>query len=127
MVTKYIDIDGKWGLLVNYDYDESDFADIEAALRSFGMSWRNISRSIDILSTFNSGMAISSDALRMTSIYVSKATSNAQWWSTLVHELKHCSDAIISYYGEELDGEPSAYTIGYLMLRVVQEIAEPCR
>ena len=126
MVTKYVDIDGKWGVLINYNYDETDYIDIEAVLRSFGMSYRNIDMSLKILSTFNSGMAISSDDLRMTSIYISKATSNAQWWSTCVHELKHCSDAIISYYGEELDGEPSAYTIGYLMLRVVQEIAEPC-
>lgn len=126
MVTKYVDIDGKWGVLINWDFDESDWDDISALLFSFGMNRRGINRSLHILSTHNSGMAISNDDLRMTSIYIGKASSTAQWWSTLVHELKHCVDAIIDYYGETLAGEPSAYTIGYLMLRVVQEIAEPC-
>jgi hypothetical protein len=63
----------------------------------------------------------------MTAIYVGKSTSRAQFWSTVVHELKHAADAIIEYYGEPLDGESSAYTIGYLMQRVVEEIAIPCK
>jgi len=127
MVTKYIDIDGKWGVLINYDFNMLDWDDIAAVLHSFGMNDKNIRKAIRILSAPNTGMAVSNGDIRMTAIYIANSTSNAQFWSTVVHELKHAADAIIDYYGEPLDGESSAYTIGYLMQRVVEEIAVPCK
>lgn len=126
MVTKYIDIDGKWGVLVNYDFDMRDWDDIAAVLYAFGMSQRSINKSIQILSAPNTGMAISNDDLRMTSIYISHATSNSEFWSTINHELLHAEQAILDYYGESWDGEPPAYLAGYLLRRVVEEVAEPC-
>lgn len=126
MVTKYIDVDGKWGVLVNYDFDMRDWDDIAAVLYSFGMSQRGINKSIRILSAPNTGMAISNDDLRMTSIYISHTTSNSEFWSTVNHELLHTEQAILDYYGESWDGEPPAYLAGYLLRRVVEEVAEPC-
>lgn len=126
MVTKFIDIDGKWGVLLSYHFDEADYEDMIALMSAFGMRRRDINQAFEILSGYNTGMAVSNDELRMSCIFISHSTSNSQWWSTVVHELKHCSDAIINYYEEQLDGEPSAYTIGYLMQRVVEEMAIPC-
>lgn len=126
MVTKYIDIDGKWGVLVNYDFDMRDWDDIAAVLYSFGLSQRSINKSIRILSAPNTGMAISNDDLRMTSIYISHTTSNSEFWNTVNHELLHTEQAILDYYEESWDGEPPAYLAGYLLRRVVEEVAEPC-
>ena len=126
MVTKYIDIDGKWGILLNYNFDMLDWDDISALLHSFGMNDRNINKSLNILSQYNTGMSISNDGLRMTSIYIGKPTSNAQFWDTVNHELLHAEQAILNYYGVDWDGEPPAYLAGYLLRRVVEEIAEPC-
>lgn len=128
MQTKYIDVDeGKWGIIVIYDFDVMDWDEMAAIMESFGMRERNIGRSIRILSTFNSGMTISKPSLRMSALFIGDATSNAQWWDTISHELVHVEQAILEYYGEDWQGEPPAYLSGYLLRRVVEEIAEPCK
>ena len=126
MITKYIDVDGYWGILLNYDFDKYDMDDIAAVLYSFGLSNNKIDYALDVLSQYNTGMAISSPSLRMTSIYISKSSSSSQFWSTINHELLHAEQAILDYYGEDWEGEPPAYLAGYLLQRVVEEVAEPC-
>lgn len=127
MVTKYLEVgDNDWGILVNFDFDESDHDDIFAALQSFGMNRRNINKALRILSNFNTGMAVSNDDLRMSTIYISKATSPSEWWSTCLHEIRHVAQAIIEYYGADW-GEDDAYLTGFLTKQVVEKIAEPCR
>ena len=73
MVTSYIDIDGKWGVLISYDFDMLDWDDIAAVLQSFGLNERKIQRAIRVLSTPNSGLAVSNDDIRMTAIYIGKS------------------------------------------------------
>ena len=71
-------------------------------------------------------MAVSVSTLRMTAIYISKATSPSEWWSTCLHEIRHAAQAIIEYYGADW-GEDDAYLTGFLTKQVVEKIAEPCR
>ena len=128
MQTKYIDIDnGKWGIILVYNFDMTDWDKMAAIMESFGMRERNIRRSIRILSTFNSGMTVSKLPLRMSAVFIGDAISNEQWWDTISHELFHVEQSILEYYGEDWEGEPPAYLSGYLLRRVVEEIAEPCR
>lgn len=126
MKKDYIDVDGKWGILLIYDYDDRDSDEMSAIMESFEMKERDINKSLRILSTYNSGMAVSSLGTKMTAVFISEATSDSEWWSTLAHELKHASDAILDYYGEELYGEPAAYTTGYLMRKAVEILCAPC-
>ena len=126
MKTAYLDVDKRWGIVVCYDYDERDYADLRAIMRSFGMSRLDANRALDILSSYNTGMAVSNEDLRMSAIFISKATSSGEFWSTAIHELKHSADAIISYYGVDWDGEDAAYLTGYLTKEMVEEIGEPC-
>ena len=128
MTTKYIDVDdGKWGIIVLFDFNEDDNDDMSAIMRSFGMREKNVKRALHILSCYDTGMTVSQDDLRMSALFIGKASSRSQWWNTLNHELLHVGTAIIDYYGEEYDGEPAAYLQGYLMQKVVEEIAVPCR
>ena len=127
MINKYIDIDGYWGILLFCDFDMLDWDNMDAVMRSFGMKRKDINRAIRILSIPNTGMTISNDDFKMSAVFIGDTTSNSQFWNTVIHELKHCQDAILKYYGERLDGEPSAYTMGYLIQRVVEEIATPCK
>lgn len=126
MISKYIDVDGCWGIILFYDFNMLDWNKMADVMYAFGMDELDTKEAIRILSTPNSGMAVSNDGFRMTAIFIGDATSNSQFWSSVAHELQHCQDAILDYYGEELGGEVSAYTMGYLMQRVVEEIAEPC-
>ena len=125
MESRYIDIDGKWGIVVNYDYDLMDYDDMFAIMRSFGLSEMNAKRALRILSSYNTGMAISNEGLRMSAIFISKATSPSEWWSSCLHELRHCARAITDYYGTDLE-EDDAYLTGFLTKRAVEILGEPC-
>lgn len=124
MTTKYIDVrNDKWGILLCYDYCIMDYDDIWAICRSFGMCDCKIRKSLRILSAPNTGMTISNSDLRMSVVFISDATSNAEWWDSVEHELIHVEQAILDYYGESWNGEPPAYLAGYLLKRVIEEIS----
>lgn len=127
MVTKYLKVGhNDWGVLVNYDFDMTDWDDMAAVMHSFGMAKRDIDKAIWVLSAPNTGMAISNNDLRMTAIYIGHATSPSEWWNTCLHEIRHAAQAIIEYYGADW-GEDDAYLTGFLTKQVVEKIAEPCR
>lgn len=127
MKTKYIDVDGYWGIVIVYDFDvRKDWYELEATMDSFGMDERKIQKSMKILSQKNTGMAISRDDLRMSAIYLADTTSTDEFWSTAIHECKHVADAIIDYYGVVWDSEDAAYLTGYLTKEMVLLLGEPC-
>jgi hypothetical protein len=118
----------KWGVVVVTDYDvETDYDELKAQFCSFGMSGREARRALGILSHYNTGMTISNDDLKMSAVYVSKATTPSEFWNTCIHELIHVSDAIIEYYGVKWGSESSAYLVGYLTKELVETIGHPCR
>ena len=127
MTTKFIEIpEEKWGCLLVWDFDMLDYDDIWAICRSFGMSDRNINKSLQILSTYNSGMTVSNDDLKMSAMFIGKPSSTSQFWNTIAHECSHLVDAISSYYDVGCSTEDRAYLQGFLFQRIVEEIAEPC-
>lgn len=126
MESAYLDVDSRWGILVCYDYDTLDFDEIWAICRSLCMSDISINKALHILSMYNTGMTVSDENLRMSVIFISKATSSSEWWNTAIHEIKHCADAIIKYYDVEWDGEDAAYLTGYLTKQLVEKVSEPC-
>ena len=125
MVTKFIEIpEEKWGCLLVWDFDVLDYDDIWAICRSFGMSDRNINKSLQILSTYNSGMTVSNDDLKMSAMFVGKPSSTSQFWNTIAHECSHLVDAISSYYNVGCSTEDRAYLQGFVFQRIVEEIAD---
>lgn len=128
MESKYIDVgDGKWGVVICYDFDLLDYDEMSAAMESFGLNRRGINKALSVLSNFNTGMALSKPELRMSIIYISNTTSASEWWSTALHELRHVADTIIDYYGVEWDGEDAAYLTGYLTKELVEQVGYPCK
>lgn len=82
MRTDYIDIDnGKWGIVIVRDfYDtEDDWYNAEESMRSFGMTQKAIRRACKILDTYNSGMTITRDDLRMSIIFIGRASSRGEY------------------------------------------------
>lgn len=126
MENKYIDVGKKWGVVVNYDYDLMDYDEMWAIMRSFGLTSKNANKALKILSNYNTGMAITNDDIKMSTIFISKASTPSEWWNTAIHELKHVADAIISYYDVEWDSEDAAYLTGYMTKQLVESVYEPC-
>ena len=128
MVTKYIEVHRKkWGIVIVMDYDVDDeYDELMAILRSFGLSPMQSRKALNILSNYNTGMAVSLDDIKMSLVMVSKTTSESEFWDTLNHELYHANVAIIDYYGEPYDEEGAAHLQGYLMGEAVRIIGKPC-
>ena len=126
MITTFIKIpEHSWGCLLIYDFDELDHDKIWGICKSFGMSERNINKSLRILSTYNSGMTVSNKDLRMSAMFIGKATSNSQFWNSIGHECVHLVDAILNYYKTDCGSENHAYLQGFVFQRIVEEIGVP--
>ena len=90
------------------------------------MTFRNAERATRILSYYNTGMAVSNEALKMSAIYIGKATNASQFWDSCVHEISHVVTAIIDAYDVPYYSEDAAYLSGFLMRQLVEAIGEPC-
>ena len=118
----------EWAVIVVFDFDvDLEYEELQEQLRSFGMKQRNINKALNILSYYNTGMAISNDVLKMSAIYISHTTSASQFWDTCAHELAHVVTAIIDAYDVPYYSEDAAYLSGFLMRQLVEEVGEPCR
>ena len=124
MQSVYIDVDGHWGVLVLYDYDLLDFDDLWAVMRSLGMSNKAARKALRVLSNDNTGMAVSSDELRMSAMFISKTTSTGEFLNSLIHETAHIAASIVEYYGKPCDGEDFAYLSGYIAQKILENMAE---
>ena len=128
MKSEYIDVDGKWGIVVCYDLRRMDEYEMRSLMMSLGVHGPILDDAIDtLLYEVNTGMCISSFNLKMSLVFVGNATSEDQWWDTMAHEiLDHAKVAICDYYDVSFHGEDSAWLTGYLMRKIVQQIAQPC-
>ena len=126
METKYIDIDGYWGIIVCYDFSREDADDMWAIMRSFGMNNKQANKALHVLSSVNTGMCVSNHDIRMSAVFISRATSSSEWWSSAIHEATHAADAILDFYGADWHGEEAAYLTGYITKQMVEIIGEPC-
>ena len=117
----------EWGVVVVWDFDtEKEHDVLVEGMRSFGMSIRDAERALNILSAYNTGMAVSNKVLKMSAIYISDTTSMAEFWDSVAHELSHVVTAIIDNYDVPYYSEDAAYLAGFLMRQFVLEVAEPC-
>jgi len=117
----------EWGVVIVYDFNvEDEYEILQEQMQSFGMNIRNAQKALNILSNYNTGMAISNTTLKMSAIYISKTTSISQFWDTITHEIAHVCTAIIDTYNVNYDSEDAAYLAGFLMRQIVEKIAKPC-
>lgn len=147
MKSEYIDVKGKWGIVVCYDLMRKDVREMRALMEAVGMDddstdgymrvsvyprGENVEVGIDealrmLLYHKNTGMCITNMDLNMSLVFIGEADSEDQWWDTLAHEvLDHAKIAILDFYHVPLRSEDSAWLTGYLMRKVVQLIAPPC-
>jgi hypothetical protein len=118
----------EWGVVVVFDFDvEEEYDVMFEQIKSFGMNQRDIEKALAILSNYNTGMCVSNKTLKMSAIYISKATSPEQFWDSVAHELAHCVVAIIDSYDVPYYSEDAAYLSGFLMRQFVSKVGEPCR
>lgn len=128
MKKEYIDVDSSWGVVMCYDLRRLDEYEMRSLMMALGVRGPTIDEAVDILLySENTGMCVTSFSNRMSLVFIGEAEDEEQWWDTVSHELFHVTCAICEYYGVSLDSEDGAWTMGYLMRKAVEQIAEPCK
>lgn len=120
MEKRYIDIEGKWGVVFAYDIKEDDLDEIASWLEALGATRKEVRKARRVVMRWNSGLTFSNDALRMSVMIVSKSTSREQFMNTLSHEIGHLKYDICMYYDVEDGSEEEMYLQGYIMQRVIR-------
>ena len=128
MRQEYIEIpDNKWGVVVVFDFNtNTEYVELMAIMRSFGLSQAKARKALNILSNYNTGMTLSIEDLRMSIVFIADATTPSQFWDTAIHEIKHVADHIVKHYNVDWDSEDAAYLTGYLTKELVEIVGEPC-
>lgn len=128
MKSEYIDVKGKWGIVVCYDLMRKDVREMRALMESVGVEDEEIDGYLRMLLYHkNKGLCITNMELAMSLVFIGEATSEDQKWDTIAHEiLDHAKIAILDFYHVPLRSEDSAWLTGFLMRKVVQLIAPPC-
>lgn len=114
MKPRYIDVDGKWGILLYCDTRQHDMPAIAKVLRALGCPEGEIRKHRRFFRKPNRGLTFSSESLRMSVTCIGWATSLDEYVNTVIHEIDHQQDAICRCYDVPLGSEDSAYLQGYL-------------
>jgi hypothetical protein len=113
MRTEYFNIgDDDWGIVLCYDYDMLDYDRIWSILRATGMPDEKAQAAMGILSKQDTGMTYTLFPEMMSFLFIGNASSDAEWFDTLIHELKHVVEHISEFYRVEPTSEPAAYLQG---------------
>lgn len=118
MTRQYIDIQGRWSVVVYHCATRDDTIEINDALTRFGCSLKSISKVLGLIREKDKGATITDDDKRMSVVVISEPSSKAEYVNTVAHESKHVVSAICDYYNIEESSEESAYLLGGLVMRM---------
>lgn len=121
MIKQTFNIDDYWEVTVYWDLDCDFFSDIELELKKLGFT----DKAIDEVYTTMKNKEAKAVTCNMEGEYSSvvifnKHKSKADYISSIVHEAEHIKQAMLKAYNVEDIGEPPAYTIGYLVMKMYE-------
>ena len=116
MVRQQFDIQQYWKVIIFYDVDFDHFSiiveDLVAAGAFSGLIWKIY----DMLFYQQAKAATFSNPEEHISVVLfNKHDRREDYINSIVHEAEHVKQAMLEAYNVEDEGEPPAYTIGYLM------------
>lgn len=119
MIVQSFDIEGYWKVVVCYNVDYSLFDVIYDELRYWGASDEQVDRIYRRMSQGGAKSVTYSNLDRHACVVLfNRHSSRSDYINSLVHEAEHIKQAMLEAYDVEDAGEPPAYTIGYLVMRM---------
>lgn len=119
------DVQGYWEVVVFYDLNYDLFSVVEEELRGIGFSRQNLETLYDEM-RHGDALAVTCSSIRKhrSVVIFNRHASKANYISSIVHEAEHVKQAMLAAYYVEDKGEPPAYTIGYLVMRMWEVFRE---
>lgn len=119
MIRQAFDVEDYWKVIVYYNLDYGLFNEVSHALYRAGASSGVIE---DIHEHMSSGKAkavtYNNYSRHISVVLFNKHETMADYINSIVHEAEHIKQAILVVYGVDDEGEPPAYTIGFLVMKM---------
>jgi len=120
MIKQVFNVKHYWKVIVYYDVDYNLFDYIEDDLYSVIDSSKSIKRIYNNMSTYKAKAVTISDIHKHKSVILfNKHKSYYDYINSIVHEAEHIKQAMLKSYNVEDYGEPPAYTIGFLAMKML--------
>jgi hypothetical protein len=121
MIRQQFSVEDYWKVIVWYDLDFNLLSYIHRDLSSIGFSKRNIDKLFNELrESYIKAVTCSNEEYHTSVVILKKHTSKEDYINSIVHEAEHVKQAMLSAYRVEDRGEPPAYTLGYLVMRMYE-------
>ena len=66
------------------------------------------------------GVTITNEDYKVSIVLLNTHKDKYDYLDTIVHEAEHVKQAMLNWYNIDDSGEPPAYTIGYLVKKMIQ-------
>lgn len=121
MLKQIINVNGFWKVIVYYDINYNLFDYIVADLYSINLSESNIKRIYKTMSS-NKAKAVTINNIKqhISIVCFNKHKDKYDYINSIVHEAEHVKQAMLKGYNIEDVGEHPAYTIGYLVMKMLK-------
>ena len=119
MVRQEFTVEKYWKVVVFYSVDYGLFNTINKELKEYGASPKTIS---GIFTNLFLGLAkavtYSNTSKHVSIVIFDKHMTKADYLNSIVHEAEHIKQAMLEAYDVDDKGEPPAYTIGHLVMKM---------
>lgn len=121
MIKQSINVNNYWKVIVYYNVDYNFFNIIYEDLKLIDISNKVINRVYNTMITQKAKAVTITNPYYKTSIVLfNKHKNKYDYINSIVHEAEHIKQDMLRVYNVEDIGEPPAYTIGYLVMKMMQ-------
>lgn len=125
MIRQSLNVNDKWKVVIYYNVDYNLFNIIREELRGINIKEQTINRVYYTMSSNEAkAVTISNLRRRVSVILFNKHSDKYDYINSIVHESEHVKQAMFKFYNIKHSGENPAYTMGYLVSKMLMKIKE---
>lgn len=120
MIRHSIDINGYWKVIIYFNVDYNLFHYVLEDLRTTNISKRKLKRLYYNMSNgLAKGVTVSNINKHISVVLFNPHREKYDYINTIAHEAEHIKQDMLRAYSVADLGEPPAYTIGYLIMKML--------
>ena len=120
MIKQIINIDNYWEVIVYYDIDYNFFNDIVKELNYLNAPVEEIDKIYYTMKYKAKAFTYSNLKYRVSIVGFNKHFDKYDYINSIIHEAEHIKQHMLRFYKVVDEGEPPAYTVGYVAMKMLQ-------
>lgn len=120
MIKQIINIDNYWEVIVYYDIDYNFFNDIVKELNYLNAPVEEIDKIYYTMKYKAKAFTYSNLKYRISIVGFNKHFDKYDYINSIIHEAEHIKQHMLRSYKVLDEGEPPAYTVGYVATKMLQ-------